>query len=186
MPTLPTIKPFILKWTKRWKNLPQNQIGSISGWRIKGGTQKRQGGPSTDPSQRKTSGDSRSKADSAIFNLTCREKTKRRWQCTCCFACADKRWQRNCYTWWINTNMQHSKNKLKVGPCDTFGLRNLIKSPTCFETPSGSFIDPVWIMNANWFQSCFKGFDENVFQRWCCLDALNDVVYKVWCLSNLY
>ena len=53
----------------------------------------------------------------------------------------------------VNIDMQKKNDLMTTDICNIYGMRNMIKQPTCFKKPEGTLIDPVIVLNAGRFQS---------------------------------
>ena len=56
----------------------------------------------------------------------------------------------------LNINMLNKNNVIQNYICDVYGLKNIIKSPTCNKSQNGSLIDPVLVSNTSKFCSSFN------------------------------
>ena len=52
----------------------------------------------------------------------------------------------------LNINMIKTPNIMSENVCDIYGLTNLIKSPTCYKSTSGTLLDPIIVINKSRFQ----------------------------------
>jgi hypothetical protein len=51
----------------------------------------------------------------------------------------------------LNVDMSDSDNIVDNEICDVYGLKNIIRSPTCFKSEKGTLLDPVLVSNASKF-----------------------------------